>query len=66
VDEGGEHAADDGSGEGLHDLDAGARAPGNREQAGDRGGDGHDFRAQAETGAGLDGGEEFGAIKFEG
>jgi hypothetical protein len=41
----------------LHDFDAGARAPENREQAGDGGGDGHDFRAEA--GADFDRGEKF-------
>ncbi len=41
----------------MYDFDAGARARENREQAGDGGGDGHDFRAEA--GAGFDRGEKF-------
>ena len=42
-------------GEGLHDFDASACAPVDRKQAGDGGGDGHDFRAEA----GFDRGEKF-------
>ena len=38
-------------GEGLHEFDASACAPVDRKQAGDGGGGGHDFGAQAEAGA---------------
>ena len=56
-----QHSADDGGGEGLHHFRAGARAPHDRQEAGDDGGDGHHFRAQAQARAFLDGDDEIGA-----
>src|SRR5437899_9443999 len=55
VDEAAKHPADDRGGERLHDFGTCAGAPHDRKKAGDDGGDGHDFRAQAEACAIFDG-----------
>ena len=75
VDKAGDHAADDGSGERLHDFGALAAAPHDGHERGDDGADGHDLGTQAQAGAILDGldkvgagegGAELGHSSFEG